>query len=112
MLRCMPAATVLDHALRADTTRVDRGNPATAILSTGYRPLGSCSRAAGWSEATLCYGPTGTSRHVRANVRFQGHCGTARHREDRITLPRITIWNAAFNIGRCSALRLFPSATL
>jgi len=57
-------------------------------------------------------GKTATSRHVGANVRFQGHRGTARHREDRITLPRITIWNAAFNIGRCSALRLFPSATL
>src|SRR6516225_3156623 len=30
---------------------------ATTILSTGYRPLGSCSRAAGWSAATLCNGP-------------------------------------------------------
>src|ERR1700756_2708893 len=30
---------------------------ATTILSTGYRPLGSCSRAAGWSAATLCYVP-------------------------------------------------------
>jgi hypothetical protein len=34
---------------------------ATTILSTGYRPLGSCSRAAGWSAATLCPGP---SRHI------------------------------------------------
>jgi hypothetical protein len=25
-------------------------------LSTDYRPLGSCSRAAGWSAATLCHG--------------------------------------------------------
>src|SRR5260221_13558974 len=25
-------------------------------LSTDYRPLGSCSRAAGWSAATLCIG--------------------------------------------------------
>src|SRR6185312_11110231 len=31
---------------------------ATTILSTGYRPLGSCSRAAGWSAATLCSGPS------------------------------------------------------
>src|SRR6202008_1791382 len=29
---------------------------ATTILSTGYRPLGSCSRSAGWSAATLCLG--------------------------------------------------------
>ena len=29
-------------------------------LSTGYRPLGSCSRAAGWSAATSCHGPTRT----------------------------------------------------
>ena len=26
-------------------------------LSTDYEPLGSCSRAAGWSAATLCVGP-------------------------------------------------------
>src|SRR5215475_3850241 len=30
------------------------------ILSTGSRPLGSCSRAAGWSAATSCYGPKRT----------------------------------------------------
>ncbi len=29
---------------------------AITILSAGYRPLGSCSRAAGWSAATLCVG--------------------------------------------------------
>jgi hypothetical protein len=36
--------------------------PAIAVLSTGYRPLGSRprSRAAGWSAATLCSGPTRT----------------------------------------------------
>src|SRR5262245_29958501 len=28
---------------------------AIPILSIGYRPLGSCSRAAGWSAATLCW---------------------------------------------------------
>src|SRR5271156_6105626 len=45
---------VLDHALHADDTRVNRGNPAIAVLSIGYQSLGSCSRAAGWSAATLC----------------------------------------------------------
>jgi hypothetical protein len=30
---------------------------ASTILSTGYRPIGSCSRAAGWSAATSCIGP-------------------------------------------------------
>jgi hypothetical protein len=40
----------------ADNTRVDRGNPAIAVLSIGYQSLGSCSRAAGWSAATLCLG--------------------------------------------------------
>jgi hypothetical protein len=54
---------VLDHALHADNTRVDRGNPAIAVLSIGYQSLGSCSRAAGWSAATLC---RGTSRHFVA----------------------------------------------
>src|ERR1700751_3843352 len=38
---------------------------ATTILLTGYRPLGSCSRAAGWSAATLCSGPSATSGDVR-----------------------------------------------
>ena len=47
---------VLDHALHAHNTRVDRGDPAIAVLSIGYRSLGSCSRAAGWSAATLCVG--------------------------------------------------------
>jgi hypothetical protein len=28
--------------------------PPRLFLSTGYRPLGSCSNAAGWSAATLC----------------------------------------------------------
>ena len=36
-------------------------------------------------------------------------CAAAR---SSLSSPRITIWNAAFSIGRCSALRLFPSATL
>src|SRR5712675_1721564 len=34
--------------------------PAIAVLSIGYQPPGSCPRAAGWSAATLCSGP---SRH-------------------------------------------------
>jgi hypothetical protein len=37
--------------------RVDFATPAIAVLSTDDRPLGSCSRAAGWSAATLCLGP-------------------------------------------------------
>ena len=31
---------------------------AVVVLSIGYRPLGSCPRTAGWSAATLCFGPT------------------------------------------------------
>ena len=56
---------VLDHALHADNTRVDRGNPAIAVLSIGYQSLGSCSRAAGWSAATLCFG----TKRKRGNAR-------------------------------------------
>src|ERR1700761_1607211 len=37
---------------------------ATTVLSTGYRPLGSCSRAAGWSAATLCVGTFETCRPI------------------------------------------------
>jgi hypothetical protein len=32
---------VLDRASHADNTRVDRGDPAIAVLSIGYRALGS-----------------------------------------------------------------------
>src|SRR5215471_7055867 len=49
-----------DHVLHANSTLVDRVDLATAaiaVLSTGYPPLGSCSRAAGWRAATSCYGP-------------------------------------------------------
>src|SRR6202051_343558 len=56
---------VLDHALHADNARVDRGDPAIAVLSIGYRSLGSCSRAAGWSAATSCIGTFQTWRDVR-----------------------------------------------
>src|SRR6516225_6779632 len=31
---------------------------AVVVLSIGYRPLGSCPRTAGWSAATLCFGPS------------------------------------------------------
>src|ERR1700737_5643208 len=57
---------VLDHALHADNTRVDRGNPAIAVLSIGYQSLGSGSRAAGWSAATLCFGTNAKCRHHHA----------------------------------------------
>jgi len=43
------------HAQRVD--RVDLDYPAIAVLSIGYRPLGSCPRAAGWNAATLRHGP-------------------------------------------------------
>ena len=39
---------------------------ATTILSTGYQPLDSCSRAAGWSAATLCIGSLLTCSLLRA----------------------------------------------
>ena len=41
-------------------------HPAIAVLSTGYRPLGSCSRAARWSAATLCFGPTEKSSRLKS----------------------------------------------
>jgi hypothetical protein len=40
--------------------------PAIAVLSTGCRPLGSCSRAAGWSAATSCLGTNAKCRLRRA----------------------------------------------
>src|SRR5246127_5834282 len=52
------------NVLHANTTLVDRvdlATPAIAFLSTGYRPLGSCSRAAGWSAAALCVDPKATA---------------------------------------------------
>ena len=65
-------AAVLDHALHADNTRVDRGNPAIAVLSIGYQPPGSCSRAAGWSAATLCFGPNAKCRRALNLSAFRG----------------------------------------
>ena len=63
---------VLDHALHADNTRVDRGNPAIAVLSIGYQSLGSCSRAAGWSAATLCIGTFETCRPALKKSAYRG----------------------------------------
>ena len=63
---CWPHMILLFLIMRctvhADNTRVDRGNPAIAVLSIGYQSLGSCSRAAGWSAATSCIGTTRTCR--------------------------------------------------
>ena len=41
-------------------------HPAIAVLSTGCRPLGSCSRAAGWSAATSCVVQFFGRRHEEA----------------------------------------------
>ena len=41
-------------------------HPAIAVLSTGCRPLGSCSRAAGWSAATSCFVQFFGRRHEEA----------------------------------------------
>ena len=51
--------------------------PPRLFLSTGYRPLGSCSRAAGWSAATLCIGPKLPIRDVRYTVPFGGKADVA-----------------------------------
>src|ERR1700692_1945652 len=61
---------VLDHALHADNARGDRGDPAIAVLSIGYRSLGSCSRAAGWSAATSCVG----AKRSLAKARTSAEC--------------------------------------
>src|SRR5882672_379707 len=55
--------------------RVDFATPAIAVLSTDDRPLGSCSRAAGWSAATLCHGPEGEVLTCVSNVCSRGNCG-------------------------------------
>src|SRR5580704_5276498 len=50
-----------------------RGSPpAIGVLSAGYRPLGSCPRAAGWSAATLCNGP---DLPIAAPEQFVGNQG-------------------------------------
>jgi hypothetical protein len=55
-----------------DNTQVDRGDPAIAVLSIGYRPLGSRPRAAGWSAATSCNEPLLPFKIGRMNGR-EGH---------------------------------------
>src|SRR5215470_5119222 len=45
---------------------------ATAILSTDYRTLGSCPRAAGWSAATSCHGPQRVCRWVVPSPASEG----------------------------------------
>jgi hypothetical protein len=53
--------------VRLTTPRSQDGalKPASAFLSAGFRSLGSCPRAAGWSAATLCIGTKRTCRHGR-----------------------------------------------
>ena len=51
IMRCTPTIRELIEATLA-----------IAVLSIGYQSLGSCSRAAGWSAATLCYGIFRTSQ--------------------------------------------------
>lgn len=54
------------HALYA---RVDCGKPVIAVLSIGYRPVGSCFRAAaGWSAATLCVAWQSPGAHWRRAI--------------------------------------------
>src|ERR1700692_156327 len=74
--------TVLDHALHADNTQVDRGDPAIAVLSIGYQSLGSCSRAAGWSAATLCSGTFRTCCRSRLMSVVGGRTDLARIRPE------------------------------
>ena len=53
---------------------------AITILSPGYRYLGSCSRAAGWSAATSCIGKFETCRRL---PRMSVHWGTPEVTGDR-----------------------------
>ena len=67
-------------------------HPAITVLSTGYRPLGSCSRAAGWSAATSCRGPTQTSA-ILPSCPLSGVMRTRRSRRARLPLSAtITGW--------------------
>src|SRR6266478_4101846 len=56
--------------MRLTTPRFSGRELSTAItiLSARYRPLGSCSRAAGWSAATLCFDPNRTLRAPRQDL--------------------------------------------
>jgi hypothetical protein len=64
-------ASVLARAIICSTSTVRllivlTCHPAIAVLSTGYRPLGSCSRPTGWSAATLCFDPDQTLDQVHS----------------------------------------------
>src|SRR5271169_3160050 len=91
---------VLDHALHAHNTRVDRGNPAIAVLSIGYQSLGSCSRAAGWSAATLCFGTFRTCHDFRVESVFEskGEVGVS-------NLPRGSFWHLSDMLERSLHVR-------
>src|SRR5712691_1896683 len=54
--------------------------PASAVLSAGFRPLGSCPRAAGWSAATLCYGTKRTCRRSPRASSIEGRRDLAQMR--------------------------------
>jgi hypothetical protein len=81
---------VFDHMLtqRTDSVSLAHGSSFlsevddTSILRTGalyrYHYLGSCSRAAGWSAATLCFGTKLRIREVRWTVVFEGKAEVAR----------------------------------
>ena len=64
IMRCTPNSALVD--------RVDFATPPFAVLSIGFRPLGSCPRAAGWSAATLCFGPSRLNPRIPIRVRFRG----------------------------------------
>src|SRR5277367_5825011 len=85
---------VLDHALHAHNTRVDRGNPAIAVLSIGYQSLGSCSRAAGWSAATLCTGPSRTSPSCRPTSAFDRYCCKSRKSISLKNIAEVDFWTS------------------
>ena len=71
-MRVLTRTRSLLHANKTLINRIDLATPAFIVLSTGYRPLGSCSRAAGWSAATSCIGPTPTSCRVCTCVPWWG----------------------------------------
>src|ERR1700737_241725 len=58
-------AAVLDHALHADNTRVNRGNPAIAVLSaaTGLSALAPAQRAG--AQRLCALAPNGLARAFR-----------------------------------------------
>ena len=128
---------VLDHALHADNTRADRVDLGIAVLSTGYRPLGSCSRAAGWSAATSCIDSIVALIFVllviwamsdvvppRGKRKCQGDCWTIKHSRSLdptyyIELPDLTSMQGDLRLDSRrspqvrsnSEYRIYPSGT-